>query len=225
MMPCLERAAFLDGVRTERRAKGRSVMNIFRTLGTMYLTLLAPITAGILNSLWCSVPCMKALQCPMDGGRTLADGRRIFGDNKTWKGFLGYLFFNMLGMVFWGSVCKAAGLEAYNFFYMDGGTPNTLPVNLLIGLLLGLAYGVFELPNSFLKRRMGIVPGKRATGRTKVFFSFLDQVDSVCGCVLAVCLFHPMSLVFYLAYVAVGALTHMMLDVMLYVLKLRKNMF
>lgn len=200
-------------------------MNIFRTLGIMYLTLLSPIIAGILNSLWCSTPYMKFLKRPMDGGRVLADGQRIFGDNKTWKGFLGYLFLNMLCMSLWGYLCKAAGLEAYNFFYMDGGTPNTLPQNLLIGLLLGLGYGIFELPNSFLKRRLGIVPGKSVKGWTKVFFIFLDQADSVFGCVLVVCLFHPMSPAFYLLYVAVGAFTHILLNMMLYFLKLRKNMF
>lgn len=200
-------------------------MNLLQTLGRMYLTLLGPIIAGILNSLWCSTSYLKALQRPMDGGRTLSDGRRVFGDNKTWKGFLGYLLLNMLCMALWGPVCRVSGLEAYNFFYMDGSVPNTLPWNLLIGLLLGFGYGLFELPNSFLKRRLGIVPGKSVHGWTKGFFVFLDQADSVFGCVLVVCLFHPMSPAFYLLYVAVGAVTHILLNMLLYFLKLRKNMF
>ena len=189
----------------------------------MYITLLSPIIAGIINSLWCKSKYMKTLQRPMDGGRNFVDGRRIFGDNKTWKGFLGYILLNMLCMVLWGFVCGAAGLEGYNFFYQNAA--NTPAGNLLIGMLLGLAYGVFELPNSFLKRRLDIVPGKSLKGAAKVFFVFFDQADSVFGCVLVVCLYAPMTVGFYLLYVVVGAATHIVINMLLYFLKLRKNMF
>ena len=37
--------------------------------------------------------------------------------------------------------------------------------NLLIGALLGLFYALFELPNSFLKRRLDIKPGKTIKGK------------------------------------------------------------
>ena len=198
-------------------------MMLGKTLGTMYVTLFSPIIAGIVNSLWCKSRCMKALQIPMDGGHNFADGRRIFGDNKTWKGFLGYIVLNMLCMPLWGIVCGAAGIEGYNFFYES--TPNTPVNNLLIGLLLGIAYGIFELPNSFLKRRLGIVPGKSLKGASKAFFVFLDQADSVFGCVLVVCLYASMTVGFYLCYVVVGAVTHIIINMLLYFLKLRKNMF
>lgn len=198
-------------------------MTILKTLGIMYITLLSPIIAGIINSLWCKSKYMKALQRPMDGGRNFVDGRRIFGDNKTWKGFLGYLLLNMLCMVLWGFVCGAAGLEEYNFFYQS--VANTPAGNLLIGLFLGLAYGISELPNSFLKRRLDIVPGKSLKGAAKGFFVFLDQADSVFGCVLVVCLYAPMTVGFYLLYVVVGAATHIVINILLYFLKLRKNMF
>ncbi|NLG02623.1 MAG: CDP-archaeol synthase, partial [Clostridia bacterium] len=97
--------------------------------------------------------------------------------------------------------------------------------NLLLGLLLGLGYSLFELPNSFLKRRLDIIPGKPTTGIKKYFFVFLDQADSVFGCCLVVCLFDQMSFAFYLLYVLVGALTHIIVNMLLYAAKLRKNMF
>ena len=196
---------------------------ILKILAEMYVTLLGPVIAGIVNSIWCKSGMFKRLQVPMDGGRNFVDGRRIFGDNKTWKGFLGYIFCNVICMVLWGLVCDVAQLESYNMFYEK--VANTPVNNLIIGLLLGIAYGVFELPNSFLKRRLGIVPGKSVSGAWKAFFVFFDQADSVFGCVLVVCFFAPMSIGFYLLYVVVGAVTHILINMLLYACKLRKKMF
>ena len=124
-------------------------MSILKILGTMYITLLGTIVAGIINSIWCKTKHMKCLQVPMDAGKCLKDGKRLFGDNKTWKGFLGYIIFNIICMVLLGLLCDVSGIEEYNMFYH--GTSNTIANNCLIGLLLGLAYAVFELPNSFMK--------------------------------------------------------------------------
>uniref|UniRef100_UPI004056B1FA CDP-archaeol synthase n=1 Tax=Acetatifactor sp. TaxID=1872090 RepID=UPI004056B1FA len=198
-------------------------MTILKTLGTMYITLLGPIIAGIMNSIWCKSGAMKRIQIPMDGGKNFIDGKRIFGDNKTWKGFLGYVVWNMICMVLWGFLCGVADIEEYNMFYE--GVHNTPMNNLIIGLLLGLAYGLFELPNSFLKRRLDITPGKTMNGVTKAFFVFLDQADSVFGCALVVCFYAPMTMGFYFLYVVVGAATHIIINMLLYFMKLRKNMF
>lgn len=198
-------------------------MNILKIIGTMYLTLLGSIVAGILNSIWCKTSYLKSLNIPMDAGKNLKDGNRIFGDNKTWKGFLGYVILNIICMILLGILCNINGIDEYNMFY--SGTKNTLANNCLIGLLLGLAYGVFELPNSFMKRRLGIIPGKSLTGAKKWFFVFLDQADSIFGCVLVVCVYHPMRFGFYIIYVLVGAVTHIAINILLYLLKLRKNMF
>lgn len=198
-------------------------MYILRALGMMYITLLGMIAAGIINSVWCKTKYMKCLQIPMDAGKSLKDGKRIFGDNKTWKGFLGYIVFNVICMVLLGSLCSAIGIEEYNMFYY--GTTNTLANNCIIGLLLGMAYALFELPNSFIKRRFGIVPGKSLTGIKKVFFVFIDQADSIFGCVLVVCIYYSMSVGFYFAYVLVGAVTHIVINVLLYLSGLRENMF
>ena len=48
----------------------------------------------------------------------------------------------------------------------------------LLGLLVGTAAMLAELPNSFLKRWMGIAPGAQAGG---VAFHVLDQIDVVFG--------------------------------------------
>ena len=97
--------------------------------------------------------------------------------------------------------------------------------NSIIGLLVGLAYVLFELPNSFIKRRLGIEPGKPAKGVKKVLFIFLDQADSMFGIVLVVACFYSMSVGFYFLYVVAGAVTHIVFNVLLYFARLRKNPF
>jgi len=189
----------------------------------MYVTLFPAILAGIFNMIWCKLPILGALKKPMDGGRCLRDGKRIFGDNKTWKGLVGYLLLNTLITVLWGVICQAAGWNSYNFFYLN--RDNTLLFNLGVGFLLGLGYALFELPNSFIKRRLSIEPGKPTEGVWKVLFIFLDQADSVFGCCLVVCLFYEMTVWFYLLYVLVGAVTHIVCNVLLYFMGLRKNPF
>ena len=193
------------------------------TILKMYVTLMPAILAGIANMVWCKTGLLRVAMVPMDGGKCLSDGKRIFGDNKTWKGFLGYVFLNAIFMILWGALCSACGIEHLNFFYEN--QENTVLFNLGAGILLGLGYALFELPNSFLKRRLGVEPGKTISGFWKAFFIFLDQADSIFGCALVVWFFYDLGLGLYLLYVLVGALTHIVLNMLLYFAHLRKNMF
>lgn len=191
----------------------------------MYITLMPVIVAGIINMLWCKVGICDFLKKPIDFGKTAPDGKRIFGDNKTFKGFVGMIIFGALLSVLWGEILKGnEALNGLNYFYRSRS--NTISYNLLIGTLSGFAYALFELPNSFIKRRLDITPGKNDISGTKRFvFIFLDQADSVFGCVLVVCMFYPLPVWYYFVYVLVGALTHIIMNMLLYFCKLRKNMF
>ena len=193
------------------------------TIVKMYITLLPAIIAGILVMVWCKTGLMKFAMKPIDMGKNFFDGKRIFGDNKTWKGFIGYLIFDTVSTVIWGQVCHRAGIDHLNYFYVNHD--NTFLLNLMVGLLLGLGYALFELPNSFLKRRLDITPGKTISGGQKIFFVFLDQADSIFGCALVVWLFYDLGIGLYLLYVLVGALTHIIMNVLLYLCRLRKNPF
>lgn len=191
---------------------------------TMYMTLMPAIIAGILTMVWCKLPILPSLNKPIDGGIHLWDGRRLFGDNKTWKGLLGYLIMNVMTALLWGGIIgKSARLLQHNYFYKN--MQNHLPYNLLLGILLGLGYALFELPNSFLKRRLDIVPGKTDSGLRKIFFVFMDQADSVVGCALVVWLFYDIGWGIFLLFIVVGAGTHILINILLYFLHLRKNMF
>lgn len=192
-------------------------------LAMMYVTLAPVIMAGVFNMIFCKLGILKFLQIPIDGGRTLSDGNRIFGDNKTFKGFLGYLIWGTFSAVLWGAVIKNTSLNSLDFFYIHN--ENTFAFNVVIGVLLGFAYALFELPNSFIKRRLGIKPGKPAKGFEKIVFTFVDQADSIFGCALVVWLFYNIGLVKYLGFVLVGACTHIIINMLLYLAHLRKNMF
>lgn len=196
---------------------------MLRTLLKMYITLIPPILSGMANMAFCKSGILGSFKKPIDGGHCFTDGKRIFGDNKTWKGVIGYLIFNILFYVLWGMVLGSCGIDDLNFFYYQHS--NSLQFNILIGLLLGIAYALFELPNSFVKRRMDIVPGKTMQGSMKLLFIFIDQADSIFGLALVVWLFYDMGLFMYIAYVLIGAFTHIVVNLFLYKMKLRKNMF
>lgn len=190
----------------------------------MYVTLLPVILSGVLTMIICKLPIMKSINRPIDGGRYLKDGRRLFGDNKTWKGACAYLLTGLLSTTLLGAIASISqGFSQHNYFYMNHN--NTWWYNCLIGLLLGVAYALFELPNSFMKRRIGIEPGVTLKGAKKVFFVFIDQADSIIGCALVVWLFYDIGIVVYLLFILVGAGTHIVINILLYMMHLRKNMF
>jgi len=190
----------------------------------MYVSLLPVIFAGIFNMIWVKVPYLNFLKIPMDQNKKFDDGKRIFGDNKTWKGFIGMIVFAIISTVIWGLLCNQFHtFYTYNYIYRYH--ENSILYNTSIGFFLGLAYALLELPNSFLKRRMNISPGKSVKGVKGMFFIFLDQADSIFGCVLVIAIVYPMSISFYFVYVLLGAMTHIVLNMLLYCIKLKRNMF
>ena len=96
--------------------------------------------------------------------------------------------------------------------------------SLVLALLLGFGYCLAELPNSFLKRRLGIQEGK-TSDKGKWFFVILDQADSAFGCILAYSLIIPLSLMTMLLSIIFGTALHLIINVSLYSLGLRKNPF
>ena len=137
-------------------------------IAEMYVTLMPAIVAGILNMIWCKVRVCDFLRKPIDFGKNAPDGKRIFGDNKTFKGFIGMILFGALLSLIWGEILKTnETLFSLNYFYRHYS--NNVGYNLLIGALTGFAYALFELPNSFLKRRLDITPGKNDISGFKRF--------------------------------------------------------
>ena len=166
-------------------------------IGHIYFLILPAIIGGVLNMVFVKLPILRSWQIPMDGGKTLRDGKRLFGDNKTWKGFFGMIVFSALAaLAFWR--------QAF-----------ALPF--LCGAWVGLAYVLFELPNSFIKRRLNREQGKNG-GIVQTFF---DQADSVIGYILFLPLIYPLTLAEAAGILVIATATHYVFNVLLYLLKLR----
>lgn len=186
----------------------------------MYVTMVPVILAGILNMLFVRTPVYSRLKRPIDAGRVLGDGRRLFGDNKTWAGFFGMILAGALAQLLWGRVCLAMPELCYIYSIHE----NTPLFNLAAGGAMGLAYMVFELPNSFVKRRLDIPCGKTAQGVKGAVFFVVDQVDSLFGVGLVFAALYPMPLWQYFLYILLGAVTHIAVNSLLYRTKIRRNL-
>ena len=94
----------------------------------------------------------------------------------------------------------------------------------LLSCALGLGYCLAELPNSFIKRRLGIKEGQ-TSDRLKWFFVFIDQADSAIGCMVAYRLFIPIPFETMILTIISGTIIHLLINVSLYLLRIRKNPF
>ena len=136
--------------------------------------LAAPVVAAALVHLFVlRMRWLEPLRVPLDGGATFR-GRRIFGDNKTVRGAVVMIVVSMAVMTLQG-VYRLPSLE-----YFDYGAANLA----LTGMLLGAGFVVGELPNSFLKRQLGVAPGAHGG----VWHAVLDQIDSIVGALLLLAL-------------------------------------
>ncbi|MDF7759293.1 hypothetical protein PU683_07080 [Kosakonia cowanii] len=107
---------------------------------------------------------MVVVTCNMLPWLAVPLNARLFGSNKTWRGGVVVPLISTLV----APLCLAD--EVDNPW--------------LLGAATGLGYMLGELPNSALKRGLGIAPGTLPV-RRKGLFLFLDQADSGIGVALA----------------------------------------
>ena len=97
----------------------------------MYLTMLSVILGGILNMLFVKTNFYKKYKYPIDCNRKFRDGKRIFGDNKTWIGIVSMIVCCILSQVFIGFICNAFNINNHNQIYRF--YENKVGVNVLTG--------------------------------------------------------------------------------------------
>ena len=110
---------------------------------------------------------------PIDFGRSWR-GKRILGDGKTWRGFLGGA---SCGIVVGLVQIAAADMTNLSETWSHGAWPSAITIVVCLGLgsMLGDSLG------SFIKRRLGFGRGIKAPG--------LDQYNFVIGAALLVAIF------------------------------------
>ena len=167
---------------------------------------LAVLGAPLLHAPVLTWDLLRPLKRPLDGGATFR-GRRVLGDNKTWR----------------GALCMTAGVvlatvALWQWPWWRAQIPDEVSASspLLVGLLIGLGTVGGELPNSFLKRQLDIAPGRRRHGPGGVALAVLDQGDLVLG--IWVALLPIWTMPVWLAAIAFAAVSavHMAINVIGY---------
>jgi hypothetical protein len=130
----------------------------------------------------------------------------LFGANKTWRGLivltiLNGLFFSLVNTI----ITQFEFLESIGY-----------------GLLFGIAYIVFELPNSMLKRYVGIPAGERSKNHP-VIFSVFDKSDSAFGVALFSKLLFGFSWMESIILFFVGIALHILFSVLLVLFGVKRN--
>lgn len=187
-------------------------------LHVLLFSTLPVVIGGVLNLAFIKSSLLDGLRRPIDGGRTWKDGGPVFGPNKTWKGLLGCVFFTSVAMVMF---CLALGddLEAATVYRF--ASPGGVVGWAVEGALLGLAYILFELPNSFVKRRFGIGSGQNGRGAEGAVFRLVDQVDSILGCCVVMLAYSQITLTHVALLLLFGAFIHWGVSGLLHVAGLR----
>jgi hypothetical protein len=132
--------------------------------------------AGCAQAAWLGSAASRRFMCPVDGGLTFR-GRRVFGDNKTVRGFIVMPLATAVAFLVVFLLARDAGAGLWAL---------TAPQYGALGLLAGTGFMLGELPNSFLKRRLGIAPGAPAGGPVlRPLFFAIDRLDSAAGVLAA----------------------------------------
>ena len=188
-------------------------MLLREVVGTAYLLL--PLLGGaVLHGLCLRYRWLGFLARPIDGGR-IVRGRPLFGRSKTFRGPVavatgaGAVFALQQGLLH--RCGPFASIELIDYASQP----------IWLGAALGAAAELSELPNSFVKRRLGIEPGGTARGLLAVVFYLWDQLDVLLGFWLAGSLVVAVTPLRVAASIALVAGIHPLLTVAGYLLGMR----
>ena len=126
-----------------------------------------------------------------------------FGKNKTWRGFV-----------------FVPAINAVIVTILVQAIPLKLESPMMVGFVLGIAYMLAELPNSFLKRRVGILPGEHHGGFS-LAFSVLDKTDSAIGVVLTYVLMGHATWQTGMWLLLISASTHAFVSLLLVAMRIK----
>ena len=130
---------------------------------------------------------------------------KLFGKNKTWRGFVFLIIVNAL-IVF----------TTVKLFSIPLNNPATL------GAILGFTYLLFELPNSFMKRKLGVGPGEKHQ-RYRYFFNWIDKSDSAFGLSLVYWLLGHVDWKMAILLFLICSATHIVSSLILVRLKIKSS--
>jgi CDP-diglyceride synthetase len=176
----------------------------------LFLTV-AFIVAGFAHSAWFRLPASRRLMIPLDGGAHFR-GRRVFGDNKTVRGFV-----VMVPAAAVAFAALFALLSRVSPSFAATLWPITVSGYAALGAAAGLGFMLGELPNSFIKRQLDIAPGMPARSRVGAIIGFIvDRTDSILGMLVVVSLVTPTPWLTWVYGLLIGPGIHLAFSVLLY---------
>jgi hypothetical protein len=178
--------------------------------------LLAAFTlAGVAQTVWFASPMSRSFAVPLDAGLRIR-GRRLFGANKTVRGFVVMVpaaaaAFALLAMV------AADGVRSWLW-------PMSPVSYALLGAWAGFGFMAGELPNSFVKRQLDLPPGFAPPGRVGAAAQFVgDRLDSGVGMLVALSLAVEVPWLTWIYVLVLGAPIHSSFSVLLFRLGLKRR--
>lgn len=177
---------------------------------------LAFAIAGAAHVAWLRSPYSRRFAAPIDGGATWR-GRRLFGDNKTWRGLMAMPL--AAALVF----ALAAQFREYLPMWLAAGIWAGSARELAgVGFVSGLAFMLAELPNSFIKRQLDIYPGAAARHPGwRVLFLIVDRIDSTLGVLIVLNLLLPVYVMTWFWALLSGIFLHWIFSYWLFHLRLK----
>jgi CDP-2,3-bis-(O-geranylgeranyl)-sn-glycerol synthase len=168
--------------------------------------LTAPVLiAGLVHVAFITLDLAPSLARPIDAGRRWR-GAPLLGQNKTWRGFVVMPAATALTVAAQQTLAARSRYLAALAPFRRGA-----PSAWIVGAICGAAYVVAELPNSFVKRRLGIAAGTSAS-RAHVAQYLVDQLDSVIGCAVAIRALYRIDAADAAASAALGAAFHVAVE-------------
>jgi hypothetical protein len=189
-------------------------MKEFLALAYLFL----PLLVGLALHGFCIKYDILAFLCrPIDRGRKFR-GKRMFGENKTWRGVVVVGFGTAIGfglqslLLHRSASIRSVELFDYAFFK-----------SVAIGLAVGVAAMLSELPNSFIKRRFEIAPGSVAKGWKRAIFYVYDQIDFLLGAWMVLAIVVPVTVERALLSAGLLLVAHQLMSSAGYALGMRKT--
>lgn len=161
--------------------------------------LVAFTAAGVVQTAWFRMRLSTSLAMPLDGGLTWR-GRRIFGANKTLRGFV---------VMVPASAAAFAAVAWIADPVSSGLWPLSTAGYAALGAWAGFGFMAGELPNSFVKRQLDVPPGCGGRGAAAAAVHFaIDRIDSGIGMLAAMSIVVPTPLVTWLVVLIAGPAIH-----------------
>lgn len=171
-----------------------------------FLYILPVLLSGILFIFFLKKDYFKFLNKPIDFNKN------VFGKNKTFRGIILMPIF-----CFFFTLILGFFLNNQNEIYLTG--------NLYKSFFLGLFYSLGELPNSFIKRKLGIPPGEKSKKETeRRFFWVLDNIDSIIFCLICLVFIYQINPVYLIGILFLGSIIHFMTDFLMFKIKIKQSL-